>query len=144
VIGVDSNILVYAHRSDSPFHDVASRCVRSLAESPAGWMIPWPCLHEFLGIVTHARIYNPPSTVAQACAQVEAWLSSPSLSLLGETADHWLRLRRLLTKGRVVGPRVHDARIAAICIEQGVRELWSADRDFSRFPTLSTRNPLLD
>jgi predicted nucleic acid-binding protein len=48
----------------------------------------------------------------------------------------------LLAAGQIVGGRTHDARIAAICIQHGVRELWSADRDFSRFPELTTANPL--
>jgi predicted nucleic acid-binding protein len=37
---------------------------------------------------------------------------------------------------------VHDARIAALCLSHGVYELWSGDRDFSRFPALRVRNPL--
>ena len=48
----------------------------------------------------------------------------------------------LLVAGRVAGPRVHDARIAAICRYHGVDELWSADRDFGRFPDLNVVNPL--
>jgi len=66
VIAVDTNILVYAHREDSPFHEAASGRVAELAEGPATWAIPWPCLHEFLGIVTHSRIYAPPTPLAQA------------------------------------------------------------------------------
>jgi predicted nucleic acid-binding protein len=38
---------------------------------------------------------------------------------------------------------VHDARIAALCVQHGVRELYSADRDFSRFPQIAVRNPLI-
>jgi uncharacterized protein len=143
VIALDSNVLVHAHRRDSPFHAQAARSIRSLAESPAAWAIPWPCIHEFLSIVTHPRIYDPPSTIDQATAQVNAWLASPSLVLLSEASEHWKFLRDLMKKGRVAGPKVHDGRIAAICLEHGVRELWSADRDFSRFPALTTRNPLL-
>jgi uncharacterized protein len=56
VIAVDTNILVYAHRQDSPFHKAAFRRVAELAEGPATWAIPWPCVHEFLAIVTHPRI----------------------------------------------------------------------------------------
>ena len=52
-------------------------------------------------------------------------------------------LDRLVMTGRVTGPRVQDARVAAICIGQGVSELWTADRDYSRFPELKTRNPLV-
>ena len=143
MIGVDTNILVYAHREDSPFHVAAVRRVTELAEGRASWAIPWPCLHEFLAIVTHPRIYAPPSSLARALAQVEAWLESPSLTLLGESAAHWTTLSSLLVDGRVAGPQVHDARVAALCREHGVRELWSADRDFSRFAGLSVVNPLV-
>jgi toxin-antitoxin system PIN domain toxin len=143
LIAVDTNILVYAHREDSPFHQPAATRVIELAEGAATWAIPWPCLHEFLAIVTHARIFAPPSTLEQACEQVEAWLASPSLTLLAESTPHWTTLKSLLTAGRIVGPRVHDGRIAALCRQHGVRELWTADRDFSRFPGLAVVNPLM-
>jgi len=141
MIAVDSNILVYAHREDSPWHASSYECVRSLAEGRAPWAIPWPCLHEFLAVVTHPRIYVPPTPLGLAVDQVEAWLGSPSLVLLAEGAGHWARLSALLSAGQAAGPKVHDARIAAICLEQGVVELWTIDRDFSRFPALRVRNP---
>lgn len=143
MIAVDTNILVYAHREDSPFHGAASERITELAEGSAMWAIPWPCLHEFLAIVTHPRIYTPASPLARALDQVDAWIESPTLVLLAEAAEHWSTLRRLLTAGRIVGPRVHDARIVALCRPHGVRELWSADRDFSRFAGLSVVNPLI-
>jgi predicted nucleic acid-binding protein len=92
--------------------------------------------------VTHPRIFDPPTPRARALRQVEAWLESPSLVLLAEGEGYWLDLRALVEGGRIEGPRVHDARIAALCLGHGVRELWSADRDFSRFPDLPVRNPL--
>ena len=61
MIAVDTNILVYAHRADSPWHGRAAELVRGLAEGPDTWAIPWPCIHEFLSIVTHPKIYKPPS-----------------------------------------------------------------------------------
>jgi uncharacterized protein len=143
MIAVDTNLLVYAHRADSPWHDAAAEIVRGLAESRAAWAIPWPCLHEFLSIVTHPRIYDPPTALAKALDQASAWLESPSLALLAEGHDHWAVLRDLLRAGRVVGPQVHDARVAALCRTHGVRELWSADRDFGRFRGLVVKNPLL-
>ena len=143
MIAVDTNVLVYAHREDSPWHEAACARVRALAEGRAPWAIPWPCLHEFLAIVTHPRIYLPPTPPATAIDQVDAWLESPSLVLLAEADGYWPELRRLLGTGRVVGPRVHDARIAAVCRHHAVAELWSADRDFSRFPDLVVVNPLV-
>jgi uncharacterized protein len=143
MIGVDSNLLVYAHREDSPWHAPAFERMVHLAEGRAPWAIPWPCIHEFLAIVTHPRIYAPPTPLAKAIDQVEAWLESPSLVLLSESEDYWVMLRNILQTGRVCGPQVHDARIAALCQQHGVTELWSADRDFGRFPGLSVRNPLV-
>jgi hypothetical protein len=64
--------------------------------------------------------------------------------LLGEGVTHWQSLKPLLANGRVAGAQVHDARIAALCRQHGVRELWSADRDFSRFSGFAVVNPLID
>ena len=143
MIAVDTNILVYAHREDSPFNKAASRAVADLAEGLTNWAIPWPCLHEFLAIVTHPRVYAPPSSLEQALAQAEAWLESPTLVLLTETPRHWLTLRELLVAAHIAGPQVHDARVAALCRQHGVRELWSADRDFGRFAGVTVVNPLI-
>lgn len=142
MIALDTNILVYAHRRDAEFHDQATKALRGLAEGQRSWAIPWPCIHEFLAIATHPRIYDPPSTLDQALEQIGAWLEAPTLDLLHETASHWQWLVRIVDEGKIVGPKVHDARIAALCLANGVTELWSADRDFSRFGRLATRNPL--
>ena len=142
MIAVDTNLLVYSHREDSPWHAPAFEAVRGLAESRSPWAIPWPCLHEFLAIATHPRIYDPPTPPDEALAQVEAWLESPSLVLLAEGPGCWQTLRDLVAASGVRGPQVHDARVAALCLHHGVRELWTADRDFDRFSRLPVRNPL--
>jgi hypothetical protein len=144
VIAVDTNILVCAHREDSQWHGPAWAGIRELAEGRSLWAIPWPCIHEFIAIATHPRIYSPPTPLDTAIAQVEAWLESPSLVLLAESEGYWTALRGCLLTGKISGPQVHDARIAALCLVHGVSELWTADRDFSRFGRLKVRNPLLD
>ncbi len=143
MIALDTNVLVYAHRQDSPWHAAARAVVRDLAEGPSPWALAWPCLHEFTAIVTHPRIYAPPSTLAAALDQIDAWMESPTLAMLSEGPGHWPTLRAMLADARVAGPRVHDARVAALCAHHGVRELWTADRDFSRFSGVVTRNPLV-
>ena len=139
---VDTNILVYAHRADSPWHEQADRAVAELAEGRSSWAIPWPCLFEFLAIVTHPKIYQPPTPVRDALIQIDCWLESPSLVLLHEGDGFWDTLRPLLDRSAVQGGAVHDARIAGLCLRHGVKTLWSADRDFSRFPEVRTENPL--
>jgi len=143
MIAVDTNLLVYAHRKDSPWHEQALARVAELAEGAAPWAVPAACLHEFLAIVTHPRIYRPPTPLSLALDQVDAWRESPSLVTLAETDGYWPDLRRVLERSKAAGAMVHDARVAALCRHHGVRELWTADRDFSRFADLATRNPLV-
>ena len=142
MIAVDSNLLVYAHRQDSPFFRPAFDALAGLAEGATPWAIPWPCIHEFLAIATSPRIYKPPTPLTTAIQQVDFWRESPSLRLIGELEGHWPELVKALRAGRIQGGSVHDARIAAICREHGVKELWTIDRDFSRFPGLNTTNPM--
>lgn len=143
MIAVDTNLLVYAHREDSPWHDAAAARITALAEDRTPWAIPWPCLHEFVGVVTHPRIYVPPTPLSVAISQIEAWLEAPGLVLLAEVEGYWSELRAALEAGRILGAQVHDARIAALCRLHGVRELWTADRDFGRFSGFRVRNPLV-
>lgn len=142
MIAVDTNILVYAHRADSLHHEKASVAVAACAQSRQAWCIPWPCIHEFFAVVTHPRIYNPPTPPDKAVDQINSWLESPSPVLIGEADNHWQTLQALLANAKTIGPAVHDARIAALCLSHGVRELWSADRDFRRFSELKVVNPL--
>jgi toxin-antitoxin system PIN domain toxin len=143
LIAVDTNLLVYAHREDSEWHESAYEAVAGLAEAPAPWAIPAPCLHEFIAIATHSRIYRPPTPLPLALDQVDAWRESPSLVIIAESEGYWERLRELLASSRASGGQVHDARIAALCSHHRVSELWSADRDFTRFPELKVRNPMI-
>jgi len=143
VIAVDTNLLVYGHREDHEWFGSASECLRGLAEGVDAWAVPWPCLHEFLAIVTHPRIFVPPTPLELALDQVAAWLESPSLVVLGEARGYWDVFGEIALGARVAGPLVHDARVAALCVHHGVDELWTVDRDFGRFPALKVRNPLV-
>jgi hypothetical protein len=100
-------------------------------------------VHEFLAVVTNPRIFQLPSPIETALSQVEIWLESPFLKLIGESGGYWRTLAEILEQGKIIGPKVHDARIAAICQAHGIRELWSADRDFSRMRGLRVTNPVL-
>ena len=144
MIAVDTNILVYSHRSDSPFHDRAQRVVRQLVEGGTRWALPWPCVHEFIANVTNARIYKAPTPLELALDQARQWLGSPEVRLLAEEEAYWDALAALLQSSQVTRAKVHDARIAALCISHGVSELWTADRDFNRFAALRTANPLAE
>jgi toxin-antitoxin system PIN domain toxin len=142
MIALDTNLLVHAHRQDSGLHAQASALVRRLAEGAAIWAIPLHCFVEFYGVATHRGIWKTPSTPVQAQAQIVAWCESPTLRVLSDEPEALDRLFELCVHAQVAGPKVHDGRIAAVCLEHGISELWTVDRDFSRFPALCTRNPL--
>lgn len=143
MIAVDTNLLIYAHREESRFHAASKELLDGLRHGAAPWAIPWPCVHEFIAIVTHPRIYQPPTPLPRALAAVDAWAAGDNLQLLSESQGYMDKLRELAITAKLSGPRIHDARIAALCLHHGVRELWTADRDFSLFPKLKTRNPLV-
>jgi hypothetical protein len=143
MIAVDTNVLVYAHRADGRCHATAKAVVDSLRHQASSWAIPWPCIHEFIAIVTHPKIYLPPTPLETAFAAIESWAAGSNLQFLAESGGYLDKLHRLTAAAHLSGPRIHDARIAALCLHHGVRELWTADRDFSSFPQLKIRNPLV-
>lgn len=143
MIALDTNLLVYAHRQDSPFHGDALKVLSNLGNHRTPWAIPWPCVHEFLSITSHPRIYQPPSPIGTALAFLTNWFQSESLILLAEGPAYFARLSALAQRAKLAGPKIHDARIAALCLSHGVEVLYTADRDFSLFPELKVKNPLL-
>ncbi len=143
MIAVDTNLMIYAHRQDSMWHERAAALLRGLAEGRDRWAIPWPCVHEFIAIVTHRNVFAPPTSLEKAMKQIEAWRESSSAVFLSESGSYWEVLRSVLSASKVIGPRVHDARIFALCRHHGVSEIWSADRDFARFTGIRVKNPLV-
>lgn len=143
MIAVDTNILVYAHRADLSFHPQARSSIESLVAGAQRWALPWPCVHEFLAVVTNARVFSQPSPIDVAASMIRALADTGRCEFLSEGDRHLEVLSRLVLQASVRGGQVHDARIAAICIAHGVREFWSADRDFSRYPALRVVNPLV-
>ena len=142
MIALDTNLLVYARREEVTQHREARRLLESLAHGDEPWALPWPCVYEFLRVITHPRVFDPPTDLDRALEDLESLLASPSLVMLGEGPAHASHLRHMVDGGRTTGNLVHDAHIAALALEHGVREIWTLDRDFARFPGLRTRNPL--
>lgn len=144
MIAVDTNLLVYAHRPEMPFHGRTREVLDAALGKPEPVAVPWPCVHEFLAIVTHPRIFREPTPIAIALDALDRLRQSLDGGFLGEGDGYFEALDNVARPAHLQGPIIHDARIAAICHYHGVRELWSADRDFSRFCVIRVRNPLLD
>ncbi len=136
MIAVDTNILVFAHREETPQHPRARAWLFHLAESPAPWAIPVFSLAEFVRVVTHPRVFDPPSSIAQALGALDSLLESPSVRVLLPGDRFWCVLRDCLSHADARGNLAFDAQIAAACREHGVDRLLSEDRDFARFAHL--------
>jgi len=142
VIAIDTNLLVYAHRPEMPFHERARQVLTEAVAGTEPVAVPWPCAHEFLAVVSNPRIFKDPTPMNVALDAVRRLLASLSGGFLAEGEGYLDALERVARPALLQGAIVHDARVAALCLFHGVRELWSADRDFSRFPELKVVNPL--
>jgi len=138
---VDTNVLIYSEIESSKYHSPARKVLKDLAEGALPWAIPWPCIYEFLRVVTHPRVFHPPVPLDIVLKDLEQLLASPSLLLLAETEQHASVLKQALRQAGATGNLIHDAHIVALCLEHGVSELITGDRDFSRFTGLKTINP---
>ena len=141
MIALDTNVLVAARREGLAHHAQARRLLARLASGQDPWALPWPCVYEFLRVVTHRRVFRPLTPLARAVEDVVHLLAAPSLVMLGEGTAHAAHLERQVLAGEATGNLACDAHIAALCIEHGVTELWTLDRGFARFPGLKIANP---
>jgi uncharacterized protein len=144
VIAVDTNFLVHARRQEAIHHTEAKRLLAELSEGLRPWAIPWPCIYEFLRVVTHPRVFKPPTPLAKALEEIDRLFDAPAIVLRGEGSGHRAHLRHTVDAGRASGNIVHDAHIAALLREHGVREFWTTDKDFHRFPGIAVRNPFTE
>ncbi len=139
MIAVDTNILVYAHREELAKHGAARARLTALAEGDAPWASPVFCLGEFLRVITHPRVFNPPHSVDEACAALDRVLESPSLRILYPGERYWRFLADAVRAADAAGNLAFDAQLAAVCCESGVSALLTEDRDFARFEILRTQ-----
>jgi len=137
MIAVDTNILVYADREDSTRHKAALAAVRRLAEGNEAWAVPLFCVGEFLRVVSHDRLFDPPTPVLDALGSMESLLASPSARLLVPGDRYLALLHGLIVDAAAHGNLVHDAQIAAVCLEHGATTLLTEDQDFLSFRGLS-------
>jgi toxin-antitoxin system PIN domain toxin len=143
VLALDTNILVHAHRSGTAHHQAALALLSELSEGPAPYALFWPSLYEFLRVVTHHRVFDPPSPLAAALEAIGDLVAPPVVRVLSETPRHQALLERVIRETRVTGNLIHDAHLVALALEHGVHEILTLDGDFARFPQVASRNPFL-
>jgi uncharacterized protein len=142
VIGVDMNLLVYAHRAGCAEHEEAQKAIERAAAGGDGWCIPLPCLLEFWSVVTHPASAGGASPPALASLFIEALVGSGAARVLAPGDRFAERCVEAAVRLDVRGPRVFDLQIGLLCLEAGVTELWTRDAGFVALPGLKVFDPL--
>lgn len=137
----DVNVLVYAHREDSPEHRSYRTWLENLICGDAAYAVSGLVLSGFLRVVTHPKVFKSPSTIGQAIAFAEQIRSQPNAVPVEPGVRHWELFQRLCVNSSAKGNLIPDAYLAALAIESGC-EWVTMDRDFGRFRGLHWRHPL--
>lgn len=136
MIAVDANVLIYAHRRETEFNAIATASLVRLAEGMEPWALPVFCVTEFMRVVTHRRVFNPPSTIAQAMDFINGVVDAPTCCVALPGADFLGHLDTAARRADARGNLMFDAQIVALCREHGITEIITNDRDFRRFERL--------
>ena len=141
MIVLDANLLIYSYNTGSSHHAVARAWLENTLSSIEVVGIPWQAVSAFLRVMTNPKLPAERFDLQQAALVVDLWLTHPNVQVLTPGVGYWPLFRRMVIEGRAAGPRVSDAEIAALTMEYG-GVLYTADRDFARFPGLRWTNPL--
>ena len=142
MILVDANILLYAQDQLSERHTQARAWWDAQLSGAGPICLCWTLLGAFIRSGTNPRVFDHPLSRDQALSCIQSWLDQPCTRIVTPTERHWEVFQELLREGQAVANLVTDAHLAALAVEHGC-ELNSTDSDFSRFPGLRWRNPLV-
>jgi toxin-antitoxin system PIN domain toxin len=138
---LDANVLIYASHDASPYHARARAFIESISEGDEIVYLFWPTLMAYLRIATHPSIFERPLRPEAALENVDVLLSLPHVQTTGEQERFWRSFHRVATDADVRGNLVPDAHLVALMVENGVRRIWTRDRDLRRFPEIDVRDP---
>lgn len=140
-ITFDANVLLYASDETSAYHAQARAFLEQVASGDELVYLFWPTLMAYLRISTHPAIFEKPLPPGDAVANVDQLLALPHVQTIGEQDRFWLSYRRLAAEADARGNLVPDAHLVALMVENGVRTMWTHDRDYRRFPSIESRDP---
>lgn len=138
---VDANVLLYASDETSSYHAPARAFLEQVARGDELMYLFWPTVMAYLRIATHSAVFEKPLSPAHAIANVEQLLTLPHVQTAGEHDRFWPAYRRIAAEADVRGNLVSDAHVVALMTENGVRTIWTHDRDYRRFSGIEVRDP---
>ena len=137
----DANVLLYASDETSTYHPRAHTFLDQVANSDDLVYLFWPTVMAYLRIATHPAIFEKPLRPPDAIANIEQLLALKHVQTVGEHDRFWSSYLRVAEEADARGNLVPDAHLVALMVENGVRTIWTHDRDYRRFPTIETLDP---
>ncbi len=137
---LDVNVLVYAFRQDAPDHASYREWLEATVAAESAVGLADLLLSGFLRIVTHPRVFNPPTPIERALEFADALRAQPNCVVLEPGSRHWAIFTHLCRRTPARGNLVPDAYLAALAIETG-SDFVSTDRDYARFAGLRWHPP---
>jgi uncharacterized protein len=137
----DANVLLYASDETSEYHPRARAFLDQVASRDDLVYLFWPTVMAYLRIATHPAIFEKPLRPADAVANIEQLLALTQVQTVGEHERFWASYRRVAGEADVRGNLVPDAHLVALMVENGVRTIWTRDRDYRRFHGIESRDP---
>jgi uncharacterized protein len=137
----DANVLLYASDETSAFHEQARAFLARVANGDDLAYLFWPTVMAYLRIATHPSIFEKPLRRAEATANIEQLLALRQVQTAGEDDRFWGSYIRVADDADARGNLVADAHLVALMIANGVRTIWTHDRNFRRFSAIETRDP---
>ena len=138
---VDANLILYASDEESPYHARAVEVLDAIALGPELVYLFWPTVMAYLRIATHPAIFARPLSQADARANVDTLLRLPHVHAVGEEETFWRRFTEVADDVRPTGNLVPDTHLVALMLENGVRSIWTRDRDYRKFTGIRVHDP---
>jgi toxin-antitoxin system PIN domain toxin len=143
VLAVDTNVLVYAADVHSQFHLACNEWLDRQRRRSSAWYVTWPIVYEFLRVATHPRIMRRPWTAPKAWEFVTSLLASPGIGVLVPTQRHADVATEVIGEfPHLAGNILHDGHTAILMREHGIKQIYTRDTDFHRFPFLDVIDPV--
>jgi hypothetical protein len=138
---IDANLLLYCSDTSSPYHEAALKFLKEKTAEPEILYLAWPTAMAYLRISTHPRIFDVPLTPGQAVQNLASLVALPRVRMITEK-DGFLETYQKQTSGLVVrGNLTPDAHLAVLLFQHGVKNFYTNDSDFARFPFLKIKHP---
>ncbi|MEO6871460.1 MAG: TA system VapC family ribonuclease toxin [Chthoniobacterales bacterium] len=140
---VDTNVLIYAANPEADLHSDCRAFVQKCRERAAPWYLPWPVCYEFMRVCTHPHVFPRPWSADAAWSFLQSLLDAPGAGFLLPGPQHANVLREVLEEfPHLRGNILHDVHTVVLMREHGIKEIYTRDMHFHRFPFLTVRDPV--